>query len=113
MSTISLSQFTVVVMNRNSNDNAYAHITLNGGKGCSSLAVGNVRHTVGTCTVILPLVAGDKVYVINPQFASKAILIVIKYYFEVMIILGITTPEIHANEKTRFFVSHIRIGEKD
>ena len=58
-------------MNRNSNDAAYAHITTNGNEGCVSLAIGNVQYTVGTCTVILPLVAGDTVYVIKPHFGSK------------------------------------------
>ena len=49
----------------------YGNVQLNGKFKCSAYAVGDSVHNTGTCTVILRLVAGDKVDVINPDFASK------------------------------------------
>ena len=63
-------------MNRVGTYGVYGNVQLNGKSKCSAYAVGNHIHNTGTCTVILRLVAGDKVYAVNPHFAGKQFLFV-------------------------------------
>ena len=56
-------------MNGHVGMSAYADLQLNGAPRCNAFA-GSIYET-GTCTVILPLVAGDKVYVVTPAFTGK------------------------------------------
>ena len=60
-------------MNRVGTYGVYGHVQLNGEYKCTAFAAGNHVHNTGTCTVILRLVTGDKVYVVNPDFASKTV----------------------------------------
>ena len=64
-------RFTITVMNRAQGEVLYMHFMHNGINSCAAVASGYAaRYQTGVCVRTVPLVAGEEVWVINPEWAT-------------------------------------------